>query len=255
MGKFVDMTGWVMSEHGVPDSRLIVVGLGKDYITSKGIKIKRWLCSCSCGSNKTSLATTRDLKSGHIKSCGCLRNEKAALRGHQMWKQHNTYDLSGECGIGYTLNKEQFYFDIEDYDKIKDYCWYIGKDGYVAAYNTNSDKIIKLHRLIMNFPKGADIDHINHKLNDNRKVNLRICEHMKNMMNQSKRSDNTSGVPGVNYCKATNQWMSRIGVNGKRILLGLFDSFDAAVKVRKSAEEKYYQQFSYDNSTRSNKYV
>ena len=25
MGKFIDMTGWVMAEHGVPDSRLTVI--------------------------------------------------------------------------------------------------------------------------------------------------------------------------------------------------------------------------------------
>ena len=104
----------------------------------------------------------------------------------------------------------------------------------------------------MQFPENVDIDHINHKLHDNRKANLRICEHMKNMMNQSKRSDNTSGVPGVNYNKATNKWMVRIGVNGNRILLGLFDNFNDAVKARKNAEEKYYQQFSYDNSIRGN---
>lgn len=27
----------------------------------------------------------------------------------------NTYDLSGEYGIGYTSNGEQFYFDKEDF--------------------------------------------------------------------------------------------------------------------------------------------
>ena len=25
MGKFIDMTGWVMKEHGIPDSRLTVI--------------------------------------------------------------------------------------------------------------------------------------------------------------------------------------------------------------------------------------
>lgn len=255
MGKFVDMTGWKMCEHGVEDSRLTVIELGEDYISSSGTRIKRWKCVCSCGSKKTLLITTGDLKSGHIKSCGCLRSEKAAVRGHQMWKQYNTYDLSGECGVGHTLNGELFYFDIDDYNLIKDCCWYISKDGYVVAYHATLDKIVKLHRLIMNFPENVDIDHINHKLNDNRKLNLRICEHTKNMMNQSKRSDNTSGIPGVNYHKSSNKWMARIGVNGSRILLGLFDNFNDAVKARKSAEEKYYQNFSYDNSVGGNAYV
>lgn len=28
MGNFIDMTGWVMKEHGVPDSRLTVINQG-----------------------------------------------------------------------------------------------------------------------------------------------------------------------------------------------------------------------------------
>ena len=37
----------------------------------------------------------------------------------------NKYDLSGEYGIGWTHNTEhEFYFDLEDYDIIKYYCWY-----------------------------------------------------------------------------------------------------------------------------------
>lgn len=255
MGKFIDMTGWVMSEHGVPDSRLTVIERVDDYVSPKGAKIIRWMCKCSCGSNKILLASTSDIKSGHTKSCGCLRDEKAACRGHQMWKQYNTYDLSNDYGIGYTLNGEEFYFDIEDYDKIKNHCWHINQDGYVAAYSVEQDKIIKLHRLIMGFPNNTDIDHINHKLNDNRKQNLRICEHMKNMMNQSKRSDNTSGVPGVNYHKATDKWMVRIGVNGKRLLIGLFNKYEDAVIARKQAEEKYFGEYSFDNSNGGVLYV
>lgn len=33
--------------------------------------------------------------------------------------KHNTYDLSGDFGIGYTDKGEKFYFDISDYEKIK----------------------------------------------------------------------------------------------------------------------------------------
>ena len=40
----------------------------------------------------------------------------------ETFKKYNTYDLSGEYGIGYTSKGEEFYFDLDDYDKIKDYC-------------------------------------------------------------------------------------------------------------------------------------
>ena len=32
MSKFIDMTEWIMSEHGVPDSKLTVVGRADDMI-------------------------------------------------------------------------------------------------------------------------------------------------------------------------------------------------------------------------------
>ena len=51
--------------------------------------------------------------------------------------QQNVYDLSGEYGIGYTLKGEEFYFDLEDYDKIKDYCWHINKKYVCTKYKNN----------------------------------------------------------------------------------------------------------------------
>ena len=208
-----------------------------------------WECKCSCGNDTPVYVTSYDLTHNHTKSCGCLRNELAANRGHEMWAKSNEYDLCGDYGVGYDSNNMEFYFDLKDYDKIKDYCWHISRDGYVAARDVSENCIIKMHRLVMGFPNG-DVDHINHKLYDNRECNLRVCAHAENMMNQSKRSDNTSGVVGVNFHKSTKKWQARIGVYGQRIELGLFDTFEDAVIARKNAEEQFYKEFSYDNSTR-----
>ena len=35
-------------------------------------------------------------------------------------KKYNTYDLSGEYGIGYSNSGKEFYFDLDDYDLIKE---------------------------------------------------------------------------------------------------------------------------------------
>ena len=43
-----DMTGWVMAEHGVPDSRWIVIEQAEDYITPSGHHVAQWLCECNC---------------------------------------------------------------------------------------------------------------------------------------------------------------------------------------------------------------
>lgn len=183
------------------------------------------ICKCDCG-NET-IVSKNSLISGRTKSC------------HHC----NTYDLSGEYGVCTVANGKQFYFDLEDYDLIKNYCWYITNDGYVKT----TCKLI-VHRLVMNCPDNMQIDHINHKKNDNRKSNLRIVTANQNMMNRPKPLNNTSGIVGVRSNKEKSKWVSNIRYNNKLIHLGYFNVFEDAVKVRKEAEEKYFGQYSYDNS-------
>ena len=50
-----------------------------------------------------------------------------------MRRKTNRYDLSGDVGIGWTSNtNRQFYFDLNDYELIKDYSWHecVMPDGY-----------------------------------------------------------------------------------------------------------------------------
>lgn len=79
MGKFVDMTGWIMKEHGTPDSRLTVVERVEDYIDPKSGKRKAmWKCKCSCGENSYCIVSSLGLrnKKRPTKSCGCINAEK-----------------------------------------------------------------------------------------------------------------------------------------------------------------------------------
>lgn len=171
-------------------------------------------------------------------------------------KKYNTYDLTGEYGIGYTSKEEEFYFDLEDYDKIKDYYWYIDtSDNYVKtsihdSNNNNKTYNLKLHRLIMNCPNELVVDHIHGSKtkNDCRKSNLRICTQHENAMNCGISKRNTSGVTGVTWSKKRNKWCVSIGYNKETIYLGCYTSFEKAVNVRKEAEEKYFGEFGYNNS-------
>lgn len=52
MGKFIDMTGWRMSEHGVLNSRLTVIERAEDTFSPKGSRITNWKCKCDCGKIK-----------------------------------------------------------------------------------------------------------------------------------------------------------------------------------------------------------
>lgn len=226
--------------------RLTLIKKGEPYvIPSTGYKSDRYYCSCSCGKytkHNPKLIMFSHIKNGTIKSCGCLKKELTRLRS----KKYNTYDLSGEYGIGYTLKKEKFYFDLEDYDKIKDYCWYIRKDGYIATMNQSTSLLF--HRVILS--DSIQVDHINHNKFDNRKNNLRKCNNSKNQMNKGISKNNTSGVTGVCWNKQKNKWRARINVNKKDINLGFFDNFDDAVAARKQAEINYFGEYSYDNSVK-----
>lgn len=204
------------------------------------------MCKCDCG-NETIVVGGR-LNYGTTKSCGCLKREMTSI----VRKKHNTYDLSGEYGIVYTSKGEEFWFDKEDYDKVKDYYWRKDPHGYLRCQIFDPDTkkyiIFSFHRIVTDCPDDLVPDHINGKRFDNRKCNLRIATRCQNNMNMRLSRNNTSGVKGVNFDKRLQQWRSRIGVNKKTIELGYFDKFEDAVKARKEAEEKYFGEFSYDNS-------
>lgn len=130
---------------GLTYNRLTVVGK-LDELDKKNNQ--QWICKCSCGNPNEIIATTYDLKSGKTKSCGCLHIENGRNAGLSN-KKYNTYDLTGEYGIGYTLNTdEQFYFDLDEFDKIKNYCWSKDGGGYIRSFDSIRKKGIKLHRLI-----------------------------------------------------------------------------------------------------------
>lgn len=65
----------------------------------------------------------------------------------------------------------------------------------------------------------------------------------------SVRRDNSSGYTGVWFDKSRSKWCAQITVNKKRIDLGRFDDFEAAVLARINAENEHFKEFSYRNST------
>lgn len=242
--KFIDMTGWKMWEHGVPESRIIVISFDK-IVNGQTY----WNCICECGNEFS--CNGMKIRNGHTLSCGCLHKERIAEHAREMGsiyggynKKYNNYDLSCDVGIGYFANGESFYFDLEDYDRIKDFYWE-NNHGYAVAKKYHNDTIeyIYMHRFLIGAQDDYIVDHIDRNRVNNVKNNLRLTNSSGNAKNASIAKNNTSGFTGVTYDRRRNQWIAQITVNYQNKSIGEYVAKEDAIKARLEAEKKYFGEF------------
>ena len=230
--------------------RLTVVGRADDYVVDYGTYIHRdprWVCTCSCGNPNPVIVMGSNLRRGHTKSCGCWHKEYTEkFGGHN--KKENVFEERGAYAIGITDKGDRFVVDKDVLPLVKQYYWTKYKKGYFMTQKGPEGKPIPIHRLIMAAQPGEQIDHINHDKADNRKSNLRIVSGSENCWNKGLRRSNTIGATGVYRRTGQETWWAEIKANGERHYLGDFQSFSDAVAARKAAEEKYFGEYSYDNS-------
>lgn len=146
--------------------------------------------------------------------------------------------------------------DEEDFSKFSKYSWRLAGAGYVSrgvrlkAKYGGKHKIFYLHREIMVAKKGEEVDHINNNKLDNRKVNLRICNHRQNHFNRKGDTVSSSGFKGVSFkgdnCK-DRPWRTRIFANKKEIYLGNFATPQEAAEVYNIAAKRYFGNYAYLN--------
>lgn len=233
MAKLVDLTG---KRFG----KLTVVNRAPDYITPSGQHKTQWYCQCSCGNKNLVIVMATHLKTGHTTSCGCVYDENLNQL-HKNKKKYNKYDLSNEYGIGWTTNaNEQFYFDLEDYDKIKGYAWmsHKTKDGYTYVASTSAH--IYMHRLIMNCPEDFIVDHKDHDTFNNRKKNLRISTVSENNVNSERCYE--AGIVQT----SSGKYAATIKFNNEREYLGIFDSEKDALSARITKEKELFGRYRYN---------
>jgi hypothetical protein len=234
--RFVDMTGWYMPEHGVPESRLTVIGFDKEYISPNGNKRRYWKCKCECGN----ISSVREdsIRNGHVSSCGCLKTDKAKEK-----RSHNTFIDKGKYLEGYDNQGRCFLISKEDYDKVKEYYWYKrGNYWYAMLYDGKKEEL-SMHRFICPPPSKEFVpDHYNRNTSDNRRENLNLRTLRENMINSKRASNNTSGFIGVFYNNAINKYQSYINFEGdkKTSVVGTFETKEEAVFCRLCYEKRYY---------------
>lgn len=207
---------------------LKVIGRDEDHYTRSGNKYPKWLCQCDCG--KVVSVFQSSLKSGQQKSCGC--------KHFTACKKYNKYSIYGNnVEVKLTNSEEIMFCDLEDWDKLKIFCWSKGNTGYAEARVNGRTTLF--HHLVLECKKGMVRDHKNRNKLDNRKDNLRIVTYFENNVNVERANSNLYGVPGA--YKNGNRIVVRINVRGKPIYLGTYKTVEEAKEAREKAEEKYYK--------------
>lgn len=114
----------------------------------------------------------------------------------------------------------------------------------MRSYRANGKTVVVLmHRFLLSAASGESVDHINGDSLDNRRENIRLCDHKSNRMNTRKPSNNTSGFKGVMRDSRSGLWIARICANRKTHHLGLFVSKEAAARAYDAAAIRLHGEF------------
>ena len=105
-------------------------------------------------------------------------------------------------------------------------------------------KMLHMHQIILEVPKGMVVDHINNDSMDNRSANLRPATKAQNSRNKKKSSRPCSSkYKGVCWHKKSLKWQAEVMFEKKRIHLGSFLNEVDAAKAYDEAAKKYHGEF------------
>jgi len=154
-----------------------------------------------------------------------------------------------------TTNGYQIQVDDDDIALVLQYRWYayILTRGCYAARQVwhpeeRKNRLVYMHREIMDAQPGQYVDHINHNGFDNRRCNLRICTNVENLRNSPGHRDRASQYKGVSMDRKRGKYVAMINNGQRAINLGYFDSERDAALAYNDAARKHFGDFAYINA-------
>lgn len=144
------------------------------------------------------------------------------------------------------------FVDDDDHGYLSEHTWHLSKNGYVSRsyWKPNqTNGTIYMHRLIMDAPKGMDVDHKDLNRFNNQKSNLRIATRSQNMANTPSRSGHSKykGVSRLNRPNMKKPWLSYIRVEGKMYYNGYYETQEEAAHIYNQFAEQIFGEFAYLN--------
>ena len=133
--------------------------------------------------------------------------------------------------------------DDEDFEELSKYKWRYqkpsagGKTGYawrMTSCRLGKQRNVRMHRVILDAPPGAEVDHKDRNGLNNLRENLRLATRSQNNSNWPR--NNKTGFRGVYYSARIRKYRAEIKVNKKFLHLGVFvNSIEAARAYNEAA--------------------
>lgn len=140
--------------------------------------------------------------------------------------------------------------DSADYEWLNQYKWYAWRsrptgEFYATRviYVDGKQYRFSMQRFILGLKHGDKRvgDHKNRNPLDNRRANLRIATRQQNTANSKVSRNSTTGIKGVT--REAGKWRAMIGVGGKRISLGCYETQEEAHAAYCRAAVEHFGEF------------
>ena len=141
--------------------------------------------------------------------------------------------------------------DDEDFEYINQWKWWYNNSHYACRNITIGKKkqaVILMHRLILDAPKGLQVDHIDGNGLNNQRSNLRLATNQENQMNRRPHGK-TSKYKGVCFYRFHKKisWLAQIKIGKAHMNLGYHSTEEEAAKAYDAKAKELFGEYAYLN--------